>query len=359
MLTAPSPGSRAEATHGVLRFPSEGRWEVLAGYNTATHTGEDPYALDLWRLDAATGGSKLLSPVSGRIRFAGGDCIGIEDDHDATIHICHVFPASGLDRRDYVEAGQVIGSVAPDGLAGNNGVAHIHIAVFVNGRTVPFTGAYALEGVEFAATSAFNAHYGRVITSGAVATGGTTSNSIAVDVGEDLEVDPGATVTLTAQVGGATDILEYEWHQVSGPTVDFSDSGRSISFIAPDDPGTALIFRVIAVSTFQRTGTDSIVVAVGADGESPAPAPSGGSGEIVGGSVPSSGFGLIVFGGGSSQELIAAAGCPVSAARFWATSGGGFLVYIPGTQVAAVNAAWESRFASGIPELTPLLARCA
>ena len=120
---------------------------MLAGYNTNTHVGADPHALDIVRSDAATAGSQLLAPLPGRIAWTGSGCIGIDDDHGATIHLCHVLPAAGLDRKNRVEVGEVIGSVAPDGVANNNGTSHIHMAVFVGGRTVPFTGLYAIEGL--------------------------------------------------------------------------------------------------------------------------------------------------------------------------------------------------------------------
>ena len=74
---------------------------------------------------------------------------------------------------------------------------------------------------------------------------------------------------------------------------------------------------------------------------------------------PPGGFGLIAFGGGSGAQLVAASGCPAGTARFWATVGGAFVVYIPAAKVAAVNSAWEAAFDGGIPAGTPLLGRCA
>ena len=351
----------ADAAHGVFHVPARGRWQVLAGYNTATHTGGDPHALDIVRTDAATAGSQLLAPLSGRIAWvgSGSGCIGIDDDHGATIHLCHVLPAAGLDHKDRVEAGEVIGSVAPDGVANNNGIAHIHMAVFVGGRTVPFTGLYAIEGRAYAATSAWNAHYGELLLS---SNSGGAPNSgagaFSVEIGEDLEVAAGATVTLTAQAGTSDQILAYEWSQIAGPPVAVGESGRTISFVAPAEPGATLIFRAIVLSTFQRTGSDSIVIVVEPNGTAPAPAAAA-PGEILGGGIPAQGFGLIVFGGGSGSQLAAASGCPAGTAQFWATAGGAFVVYIPAAKVAAVNSAWEAAFGGGIPARTPLLGRCA
>jgi hypothetical protein len=86
----------------------------------------------------------------------------------------------------------------------------------------------------------------------------------------------------------------------------------------------------------------------------------GSTGKIMAGSIPPvGGFGLIVFGGGTNAELLAASGCPAERAAFWATNAAGdFDVYAPGTAIALVNAAWNARFGTGIPPATPLLGRC-
>ena len=84
------------------------------------------------------------------------------------------------------------------------------------------------------------------------------------------------------------------------------------------------------------------------------------SGTITGGSVPSSGFGLIVFDGGTSGQLIQASGCTTERLAFWATTPiGEFVTYVPGTSVGAVNAACWAMFPRFIPANTALLARCA
>jgi hypothetical protein len=83
------------------------------------------------------------------------------------------------------------------------------------------------------------------------------------------------------------------------------------------------------------------------------------AGTITYGSIPAGGgFGLIVFGGGTLEELVTASGCPAATATFWATSGGQFIAYIPGTSVAAVNEAFIGLFPEGIPANTPLVGRC-
>jgi hypothetical protein len=82
-------------------------------------------------------------------------------------------------------------------------------------------------------------------------------------------------------------------------------------------------------------------------------------GRILRGSVPASGYGLLVFGGGSEEELLAASGCPPATAVFWATDhAGDFVTLVHGARVEAVNDEWKALFPSGIPAGTPLLARC-
>jgi hypothetical protein len=84
------------------------------------------------------------------------------------------------------------------------------------------------------------------------------------------------------------------------------------------------------------------------------------TGRIVSGAVPSDGgFGLVVYGGGSYAQLVAAAGCAEGRVVFWVTRDGAFLVYVPGTAVAAVNSGFQAAFPNdAIPANTPLIGRC-
>lgn len=83
------------------------------------------------------------------------------------------------------------------------------------------------------------------------------------------------------------------------------------------------------------------------------------TGTIISGSIPpTGGFGIIVFGGGSNEQLVTASGCPVETAVFWATSEGEFVPFVPASEVAAVNKAWNELFPLGIPENTGLIGRC-
>jgi len=83
-------------------------------------------------------------------------------------------------------------------------------------------------------------------------------------------------------------------------------------------------------------------------------------GTIISGSVPTSGgFGLFVFGGGTIAQLVTATGCPAASMAVWATAGGSFIVYVPGTTISVVNAEFLATFPGGnIPANTPFVGKC-
>lgn len=115
-----------------------------------------------------------------------------------------------------------------------------------------------------------------------------------------------------------------------------------------------------AASTCASAGTVVVSSVVNLGGAAPAaPAATAGTGKIASGSVPASGgFGLVVFSGTTAQ-LVTASGCPQATAAFWATSAGEFVTYIPGTGIAAVNAAFLALFpGDNIPANTPLVGKC-
>lgn len=155
-----------------LRFPALAgtQWKTAAGYNTATHLGVDPYALDLVRADGApTAGSPVLAPVSGTLGGGGAsqDCAWIRAD-TVTVLICHII-TEPFARNARITQGQLLGTVAPEGQKGNNGLSHIHLAVNLggsSGTSLPFDGDYTLDGVRLPATTEANAYTGTpIITS--------------------------------------------------------------------------------------------------------------------------------------------------------------------------------------------------
>lgn len=82
----------------------------------------------------------------------------------------------------------------------------------------------------------------------------------------------------------------------------------------------------------------------------------GGTGTLTSGSVPATGFGLIVFSGGTVAQLVTASGAGSGALYF--TVAGNFLTYVPGTTIAAVNAAFLEAFPGGnVPANTAFIGR--
>ena len=149
-------------------------WQIVAGYNTGTHSEadrQDPYAIDIVRLDAPTADSPVLAPTAGTIGYLSSDCLTIRDHAGMGHLLCHINPRQGLTRGAQVEIGEQIGTVWPNGYGNNGGLAHIHYAVHHSqgagqlGRTVPFTGPYTIEGIELHPGNQANLHAGSQFTS--------------------------------------------------------------------------------------------------------------------------------------------------------------------------------------------------
>ncbi len=83
-------------------------------------------------------------------------------------------------------------------------------------------------------------------------------------------------------------------------------------------------------------------------------------GTIVSGSINRNGLALIVFSGGSTQQLIDAVssgGCSISRQAISTISGGRWVTLIPAAP-AQVNAGWNSLYGAGLPTNVPLVVRC-
>jgi len=163
----------------------------------------------------------------------------------------------------------------------------------------------------------------------------------------------------TGPTAGGTTVKVFGNGFVDGATVKFgTTAGTAVDFVneheltAKTPAGTGTVDVVV---TNPDTQTDTLDDAF-TYGQAPG---SGAPGTIISGSIPlSGGFGLFVFGGGTSQQLVTASGCPQATATFYTTNVGGFVVYIPGSGVQAVNAAWNALYASGIPATTALIGKC-
>ncbi len=171
------PGSTpAHAQGGGFPLPTDAGsvWTIVAGYNTFSHSvadGNDPYAIDIVREDAATEGSVVRAPLTGTISYVGNDCLTINNGTGLAVLLCHIFPDPSLYRGLPVQLGHYLGTVAPAYHANNGGLPHIHLAVhrtIGGGRiqeSVPLTGAWAVEGIDLPGTDQFNAHAGTRFTS--------------------------------------------------------------------------------------------------------------------------------------------------------------------------------------------------
>jgi len=143
--------------------------------------------------------------------------------------------------------------------------------------------------------------------------------------------------------------LTFVWEQLSGQPVELNSFGALATFQAPGTAGI-LQFKVTAYDPYLHAGSATVNVTAYVS-----------AGKLTYGEVPrEGGFALVVFGGGLSLDLVYASGCPPATASFWTTDNAGrFVVYLPGSTVAVVNAAWEAKWGDeGIPEGTPLLGRC-
>ena len=163
-----SGSAPVHAQAGVFPLPAdEGTvWSIVGGYNTGSHSGDDPHALDIVREDASTAGSSVRAPISGTISYVSSECLTINNGAGLAVLLCHLFPDAGLFRGLPVREGDFLGTVAPAYSASNGGLPHIHVAVhqtrgsgLIQG-TIPLIGAWALEGIALPWTGEFNAHAG-------------------------------------------------------------------------------------------------------------------------------------------------------------------------------------------------------
>ncbi|HWO93347.1 MAG TPA: M23 family metallopeptidase, partial [Dehalococcoidia bacterium] len=155
----------AQAEHSLsFPFASLDGWYVQQGYDQGSHSGYERYALDLSR-DPDPTNTVVLAPASGTVAWIdpGYGCLSLSLGHDGLhLSICHLKLVPAFATGESVAAGQIIGAVAPAGEAGNNGMPHVHMALYrciddtcassAAGREpVPFAGEHALSGVSFEA----------------------------------------------------------------------------------------------------------------------------------------------------------------------------------------------------------------
>lgn len=189
----------------------------------------------------------------------------------------------------------------------------------------------------------------------------------------------------TASSGGSTTITATYWSNAAGtvPVPDYSTIAGAGT--ASGDPRITAV-NAVGSGTFAVTGMTapvagvmSATLTVGAAsgtgvvatmGGFPVscntnvsvstvatpPTTGGGTGDgAIVGTLPSSGFGLVTFGGSVDELKTALATSCASGAPLFATSGGAFVGYFPTASIVAVNAAFNALYSGGIPASTPLL----
>lgn len=355
-LLAPRATATDAAAGLALPAPAGTEWQIPRRLQHATYSAADkgdPYAIDLERVDAPTSGTTVLAPIAGTVSYTSASCLSIRDGSGTVVLLCHVFPSAGIRGRT-VGRGQPVATVALPGEANNNGTSHIHMALTSGGISIPFTGAYAVEGRDCPATTAPNAYSGERFTSSNVPLS-------SVDAGADQRVRTGVRVTLTATPSEPRALLG--WSQLGGPAVQLAISGATATFTAPAASAT-LEFQAEAFDSAQRLSRDTVTVEVSttipisASATVTAAGTSAGAARLVSGNIPAGGFGLVVFSGGTADALLAATGCPRQTAAFWTTTAGRFVVYIPATTVAAVNADWRALYPTALPANAAILGKC-
>jgi uncharacterized protein YraI len=170
-----APADKVNPGAGGIIWPvSGGQWTIMQGYHGSSHQNQDSlwqyeYSLDLARVDGDTAGQPVYSPVNGVVRWTdpstGGISIDIGDGH--AVAMFHVTFLGGLEAGTPVQQGQLLGEVSGPGGPGFMGTAHVHFTLWAsndNGnwdrQAVPFTGQYAISGMDFPDTGGGNTYRG-------------------------------------------------------------------------------------------------------------------------------------------------------------------------------------------------------
>jgi uncharacterized protein YgiM (DUF1202 family) len=174
-----APADNANLGAGGIIWPvSGGQWTIMQGYHGSSHQNQDSlfqyeYSLDLARVDGNTAGQPVYSPVNGVVRWTdpstGGISIDIGNGH--AVAMFHVTFLGGLEAGTAVRQGQILGEISGPGGPGYMGTPHLHFTLWAssdNGnwdrQAVPFTGQYAISGMDFPDTGGGNTHRGVVFS---------------------------------------------------------------------------------------------------------------------------------------------------------------------------------------------------
>lgn len=246
-----SASSALLSTSGKIKLPFRGGevWTFGQGYNTSpaeggSHWNCDPttlkdqpsqtqgcrapyqyrFSIDLYMADGSTAGRALLSPVNGVIRWidqsTGGLSIDLGDGYAVAFFHTDLF--AGLAAGQTVRQGQQLAVVSPPGGGANGGWPHVHLTVWQttdggnwSRNAIPFTGANALEGVDFPdlGASVRNQHRNRTLTSSNSPTGAPTGpvpSAPTLNAPASGSVIPSSTPTPTLRWNAVTGASEYQ-----------------------------------------------------------------------------------------------------------------------------------------------------
>jgi uncharacterized protein YgiM (DUF1202 family) len=151
---------------GSIMWPvSGGTWEIIQGYNGSSHQNNSSfwqylYSLDIARVDGATAGVSVFSPVSGTVswyeRASGGITINMGNGY--AFAMFHLTVDRSWEPGDVVQQGDFIGTISPPGGEGFVQVPHVHLTLWqttdggnFSRVATPFTGQFAISGNSFPA----------------------------------------------------------------------------------------------------------------------------------------------------------------------------------------------------------------
>jgi mannosyl-glycoprotein endo-beta-N-acetylglucosaminidase len=178
-LTATDPGEEPPPSGGgLLVWPVRGgTWEIIQGYNGGTHQNRSETASYLYSLDiqntagaGATAGTAVYAPASGTVLWTnGGLLIGMGNGYG--IAMFHITIDGSIGSGTEVTQGQYVGFISGPGGVGYQVTPHIDLTLWrlPNGGgspriSTPFTGQFAISGLELPATGAWNTHGGTRFT---------------------------------------------------------------------------------------------------------------------------------------------------------------------------------------------------
>ena len=173
--TRPESPAQPELSSSLITWPvAGGEWFISQGYNGSSHQNRDQYwqyfySLDLKRSDGSTAGQPIYAPVNGTVRWIDESTGGMSIDIGSGLAYAffHARLDPGIREGDVIAQGQFMGTIAPAGEAASGSSAHLHITIWETSdggnfsrSAIPFTGAVAIEGIDFPATGAGNDHRG-------------------------------------------------------------------------------------------------------------------------------------------------------------------------------------------------------